>query len=219
MSPYQWSCVTIVAIVYLSVENCHCSWIDRRSEGLTVVPTDIPTDVTVLDLSYNQITALLDCEFCQYTQLQRLYISNNLISVINSTAFSNTVLTVLILLSNQLTAVPDLHFIAETLITLSVAYNPISFINQTTFDECTALDTLYMYYCQLTTLSYFSVETLQHIDLSNNPLVCDSRLWWLKVEAESGVTVVDFTCAGPPSLQGRSFSSLTTEELAPVGES
>ena len=49
-------------------------------------------------------------------------------------------------------------------------------------------------------------------------LVCDTRLLWMKDAVQRDVTVEDFTCACPPSLQGRSFKDLTREELAAVGK-
>ena len=71
----------------------------------------------------------------------------------------------------------------------------------------------------LTAVCSISVETLQHLDVASEYLVCDTRLLWVKDAAESGVTVGNFTCAGPPSLRGKSFNGLTREELAPVGKS
>ena len=112
---YQGSCLMTVVIVCVCIESCHCNYIYRGYEGLTEVPADIPTDATDLDLYSNYITALRDCEVCQYTELYTLYLGYNLISVISSTAFQHTDLVMLDLIGNQLLVLPDLHFIAETL--------------------------------------------------------------------------------------------------------
>ena len=210
----------VAVIACLCIERCHCTTVHRKYEGLTQVPTDIPTDVTRLYLGYNDITALGDCEFCPYTQLLELHLYNNLISVISSSAFqNNTVLEHLALGSNQLVVVPDLHFIAETLRELRLADNQITSISSTAFDECTALMNLYLHGNPLTAVGSISVETLQYLEVRSECLACDTRLLWMKDAAQRGVTVADFTCPCPPSLQGRSFNSLTREELAPVGKS
>ena len=219
MSLYQWSRLMLVVIVCLCIERCHCIITDRRDEGLAEVPTDIPTNATDLWLGFNSITALRDCEFCQYTQLRDLRLRYNLINVISSSAFQNTILDIIYLFGNQLVVVPSLQFIEETIRYLELGGNQITSIEQTTFDECKSLERLELDENQLTTLGNISVETLEIIDLENNPLVCDSRLLWLKDAAERGVTVRDFTCPCPSSLQGRYFSDVTREELAPVGKS
>ena len=100
-----------------------------------------------------------------------------------------------------------------------MSYNKVIYVNPTALDECSGSLRLYFHHNPLTTKCNISVETLQHLDVRSEYLVCDTRLLWMKDAAERGVTVVDFTCASPPSLQGRSFNSLTREELAAVGKS
>ena len=211
----------IAVIVCLCIGSCYCTAVGRKDEGLTDVPTDIPIDVSWLDLTGNNITALGDCEFCLYTQLLRLFLTSNSISVISSSAFQHTALVSLYLNGNQLVVVPDLHFIAETLERLLLNDNQITSISPTAFDDCTALENLRLNGNPLTTVPRLniSVETLSYLDVSSEHLVCDTRLLWLKDMAQRGVTVVGFTCAAPPSLQGRSFNDLTREELALVGKS
>ena len=97
--------------------------------------------------------------------------------------------------------------------------NQITFVSPTAFDKCTALTHLYLYYNPLGTVRNISVETLKYLDVRGEYLACDSRLLWVKDAAQRGVTVPDFTCAGPPSLQGTSFNGLTREEVAAVGKS
>ena len=230
----------MVVTVCLSIENCHCTRLYRDNWGHTKVPTDIPTDVTDLYLRYNEITSLHDCEFCSYIQLQSLHLDGNKISQISSSAFSNTVLKILYLSDNQLTAMPDLEIIKETICRLDLSNNQITdldaevcfehmtyldlgenqikFISSSAFDNCIALEKLLLKSNQLTTLSKVPLDKLQQISVTGNPLVCDSRLLWLKAVEENGVQMEDFECAGPDCLQGRSFSNVTREELLSSGK-
>ena len=207
----------IVVIVCLCTESCQCTTVSRSSESLTEVPADIPTNVEVLDLSRNGIKALRDCEFCPYTQLWRLDLMFNPISVISSSAFQHTVVQNLYLSGNKLVVVPDIHFIAGTLRRLQMSGNKIRYVSSTAFAESTALRVLQLSNNPLTTVCRISTETLQNLDLGTS-LVCDSRLLWIKDAADRGVTVRDFRCTDPRSLRNRDFSNLTREELDPTGK-
>ena len=195
----------------------------------------IKETLSSLNLQHNKITSLHDCQFCPHTQLRYLYLGGNQISDISSTAFNNTVLENLDLSANQFMVVPDLEVIKETLLQLTLSHNQITefdgsicsgnlmrfylernqitYIDPSAFDNCTALQRLRLNGNQLTTLGKVSLEPLQEIDITNDHLVCDSSLLWLKDAVEHGVIVQDFWCAGPPCLQGKLFSSATREEL------
>ena len=230
----------MVITVCATIQNGHCTTYNRENKGLTQVPTDIPTNVTELELRNNQLTALRDCEFCLYTQLEEIFLSWNEISVIRSSAFQNTRVSKISLSYNQLTVVPDLNIVKHSLSNLYLAKNSItSFdgevcsgvlkrldlwetrlrsIEASAFDACTALKILRLQANELTTLAAVPFETLEEINLTSNPMVCDASLLWLKDAQESGVYVYNFICAGPACLQGRSFYSLSREELDPLGK-
>ncbi len=57
---------------------------NRREEGLTQIPDDIPGNVTQIDLSHNSISIVPNAAFSSFTQLIYLYISHNLIREVNS---------------------------------------------------------------------------------------------------------------------------------------
>ena len=238
MSPFDWSRLVMVVTVYVSIQRCHCTIIHRNDMELSAVPNDIPANVSKLYLKNNKITALHDCEFCQHTELEKLVISHNNISAISSSAFSNTVIEDLSLHHNQLTVVPDLTVIRDTLTFLNIAYNQIKYfdgeicsehltklcfgrnqltsIKSSAFDGCTALQMLLLIDNQLMTLGELHTEPVQKITLLNSPLVCDSRLQWLKDAAESSVAVDNFACAGPPCLRDRKFVNVS--ELPTIGK-
>ena len=131
----------------------------------------IPADVTSLILRYNQITALQDCEFCQYIQLQILDLRDNQIKVISSSAFGNT----------------------TKLRILFLHYNQLRSVESSTFDGLTELQQLGLSHNKLTTLAAVPSERLKFINLSGNRMICDSRLQWLKDAEKSGVNVFNFT--------------------------
>ena len=58
------------------------------------------------------------------------------------------------------------------------------------------------------------------IDVEDNPLVCDCNLRWLMMLQLSGteLTIDERPCIGPAALTGRTWSSLTLEDLTCSGK-
>lgn len=75
---------------------CHCTWnsgkkqADCKSHSFTVVPTELTTELQVIDLSYNQIAELRSGEFgnAGMTNMHKIYLRNCTIQEVNPDAFS-----------------------------------------------------------------------------------------------------------------------------------
>uniref|UniRef100_A0A2C9KPV0 TIR domain-containing protein n=1 Tax=Biomphalaria glabrata TaxID=6526 RepID=A0A2C9KPV0_BIOGL len=63
--------------------ECNCSRL-----GLIRVPDYLPVSVMFLDLSFNQILTIVNCSFCNYTDLTELNLSNNIIDLLTIETFS-----------------------------------------------------------------------------------------------------------------------------------
>ena len=102
--------------------------VTRKKQKLTEIPfADIPTHVTILDLSINKLTSLGPNIFADHVNIEELNFYYNEIVNVSSLAFSGiTNLKKLGLRRNKLTAVPDLQLISSNLIELNLRQNEIS---------------------------------------------------------------------------------------------
>ncbi|KAI8770572.1 toll receptor 4 [Biomphalaria glabrata] len=66
-----------------NMTECNCSRL-----GLIRVPDYLPVSVMFLDLSFNQILTIVNCSFCNYTDLTELNLSNNIIDLLTIETFS-----------------------------------------------------------------------------------------------------------------------------------
>eukprot|EP00058_Branchiostoma_floridae_P003934 XP_002589422.1 hypothetical protein BRAFLDRAFT_77868 [Branchiostoma floridae] len=92
--------------------DCNC-----RGRGLTSVPQHLPTDITRLDLSYNNITTLSQSDFSRYSSLTALSLNNNGITSIKADVFVN---------------LPQLE-------TLSLSHNSLTTISLTVYDTLVSI--------------------------------------------------------------------------------
>ncbi|XP_078664035.1 uncharacterized protein LOC144907102 [Branchiostoma floridae x Branchiostoma belcheri] len=139
---------------------CYCGW-----RGLTSVPQDLPTDITVLDLGTNAITTLSQSDFSRYSSLTELYLQHNQISVINSGAFYNlSRLTTLTLHYNRLTSLRSDMFVGlDSLQYLVLDNNNINSISAGALENLRALQNIDLSHNNISTVP---VEALSHANTS-----------------------------------------------------
>ena len=87
----------------------------KTDQGLTLPPNDISNAETYIDLSSNAFVAVGATVYSQFTALQTLKLSNNLISSVDPAAFSGTVIAYLHLSNNRLLTLPDFRILNQTL--------------------------------------------------------------------------------------------------------
>ncbi|ELT98006.1 hypothetical protein CAPTEDRAFT_204551, partial [Capitella teleta] len=92
------------------------------SRSLLEVPSDIPSNVTNIDLCYNQFTFFGPREFSNFTSLTTFNASYNPLEFIDYSAFEDTMIDQLLIMNTKLTTIPDLNL--PTLAILKLQNNP-----------------------------------------------------------------------------------------------
>ncbi|XP_066298606.1 uncharacterized protein [Branchiostoma lanceolatum] len=152
--------------------SSHCYCIRK---GLTSVPQDLPTTITVLDLDNNAITNLRQSDFSRYRRLTGLYFSDNQISMIHNKTFNNLIsLTYLNLDENQITNLPaDIFVDISNLEWLDLHQNQITSLSADTFEGLGKLRTLWLYQNQITNLPadiFAGLGSLERLSLNWNDI-------------------------------------------------
>lgn len=123
--------VLLVVAMLVGLQECTSSpdsSVDRSSQNLSAVPTDLPQFVEVLDLSCNHIHQLHKGDFKNTTSLRVLNMSWNSLEEINAETFLDTpLLEDLDLSHNSLKNLSGQQYLLHTvnLLVLNLAYNEI----------------------------------------------------------------------------------------------
>ncbi|EMP27923.1 Slit like protein 1 protein, partial [Chelonia mydas] len=167
-------------------QECTCldTVVRCSNKHLKSLPKGIPKNVTELYLDGNQF-ARVPGELSSFRSLQLVDLSNNKISSLSNSSFSNTSqLTTLILSYNALQCIPPLAFEGlRALRLLSLHGNDISSLPEGIFAD---------------------VTSLSHLAIGANPLYCDCQLRWLSGWVKTGYKEPGIArCAGPPDMEGK----------------
>ena len=125
-----WEVITVMLLI------CTQSYITAVSgqgvvynaSGLTAIPTDIPSNVTRLELDHNDFPSIPARAFSQYTLLETLYLTYSKITSIADDAFDGCPIKYLYLQKNDLASIRQLYCldpIKLTLRDLNLSDNPI----------------------------------------------------------------------------------------------
>eukprot|EP00058_Branchiostoma_floridae_P016771 XP_002602259.1 hypothetical protein BRAFLDRAFT_76947 [Branchiostoma floridae] len=182
-----------------------------NNQGLTSIPQNLPISLTrlelkgtfanlpqlqELDLSYNKIQMIRECEFVSLPQLQRLYLHSNQITMIQKGSFANLPqLQELSLSSNQITMIQAGTFAnLPQLQELDLSFNKIQMIRECEFVSLPQLQLLYLDSNQITMIQAGTFASLPQLQL----LYLDSNQ----------ITIIQAgTFANLPQLQDLSLSS------------
>uniref|UniRef100_A0A452V8G1 Slit homolog 1 protein n=1 Tax=Ursus maritimus TaxID=29073 RepID=A0A452V8G1_URSMA len=167
-------------------QECACldTVVRCSNKHLQVLPKGIPKNVTELYLDGNQFT-LVPGQLSTFKYLQLVDLSNNKISSLSNSSFTNmSQLTTLILSYNALQCIPPLAFQGlRSLRLLSLHGNDISSLREGIFTDATSLS---------------------HLAIGANPLYCDCHLRWLSGWVKTGYKEPGIArCAGPPDMEGK----------------
>uniref|UniRef100_A0A8C7N7L2 Slit homolog 1b (Drosophila) n=1 Tax=Oncorhynchus kisutch TaxID=8019 RepID=A0A8C7N7L2_ONCKI len=173
--------------------ECTCTETVVRcsNKHLQALPKGLPRNVTELYLDGNQFS-MVPRELSTFKHLQLVDLSNNRISSLSDSSFSNmSQLTTLILSYNSLRCIPPLALAGlRSLRLLSLHGNDISELMEGIFSD---------------------VASLSHLAIGANPLYCDCHLRWLSDWVKSGYKEPGIArCAGPMGMEGKLL--LTTPE-------
>ncbi|XP_045782105.1 protein slit [Maniola jurtina] len=169
---------------------------------LTALPARIPPYTTELYLESNDITSISADQLRHLTQLTRLDLSNNKISVLSNNTFEAL----------------------TKLSTLIVSYNRLRCVQRDALKGLTQLRVLSLHGNNISMLAdgvFRDLESISHVALGSNPLYCDCRARWLsewvKVAGEyveAGIA----RCAEPPPMRDKLVLSTHSEAFLCRGD-
>lgn len=207
----------------LCPRGCHCFRTTVRCifQQLYEIPvSQIPPDVTILDLRFNKLRRLRPDSFHHLTALQTLLLNNNELELIEDGAFAGLAqLQTLYLYRNTIRRIDKRTF--EKLASLHSLFlhnNELTFIDPQAFASSPQLKRLYLNNNFLRSIPAETVESLRQLDrlrLDVNPLDCDdcqlaSLADYLRrnpnLEAEPA------KCQYPDSLRGTALRWLTNPD-------
>uniref|UniRef100_A0A8B9S595 Slit guidance ligand 1 n=1 Tax=Apteryx owenii TaxID=8824 RepID=A0A8B9S595_APTOW len=167
-------------------QECTCldTVVRCSNKHLKALPKGIPKNVTELYLDGNQFTQVPG-QLSTFKYLQLVDLSNNKISSLSNSSFTNmSQLTTLILSYNSLQCIPPLAFEGlRSLRLLSLHGNDISSLPEGIFAD---------------------VTSLSHLAIGANPLYCSCNLRWLSSWVKTGYKEPGIArCAGPPDMEGK----------------
>ncbi|XP_069363754.1 protein slit isoform X2 [Maniola hyperantus] len=169
---------------------------------LNALPSRIPPYTTELYLESNEITSISAEQLRHLSQLTRLDLSNNKISVLSNNTFEAL----------------------TKLSTLIVSYNRLRCVQRDALKGLTQLRVLSLHGNNISMLAdgvFRDLESISHVALGSNPLYCDCRARWLsewvKVAGEyveAGIA----RCAEPPPMRDKLVLSTHSEAFLCRGD-
>jgi len=101
--------------------------VDCRNAGVNQVPIDIPENVAILDLSFNNFRSVIDSEFSKFSELRKVFLNDNTgLETLMYNSFSNNAKLEIINLDNtkiktfsglNCTNLRELHLKTDRLVT------------------------------------------------------------------------------------------------------
>ncbi|XP_032221181.2 leucine-rich repeats and immunoglobulin-like domains protein 3 [Nematostella vectensis] len=158
----------------LEIKPCYCLGNRVNCEGkhLTAIPVGIPSDITALNLGYNNIVDLDPKQLLKFTALKELHLHhNNIRSIPPWDSFPSTLMT-LTLHHNKIVAIPSLNTTKQhALKNLYLNSNKISSIGHHAFTNLSNLQNLKLGKNRLTSVpsdALSQLQSLKRLDLSRN---------------------------------------------------
>ncbi|XP_067010040.1 leucine-rich repeat-containing protein 24 [Anabrus simplex] len=189
----QWLVMLVITLDLLTANTlatpnscptvCVCKWkggkqtVECIDRGLITIPTNVPPETQVLDMSGNNLQILPRDMFIRagLLNLQRVYLRHCRVGQIDDHAFRGlTNLVELDLSHNLLTSIPSITFHdTQFLREVTLASNPIQKIDNKAFRNLPSLVKLDLSDCELQTISnsaFEGVEQLESLKLNGNRL-------------------------------------------------
>ena len=164
--------------------------VDCKGKRLSEIPSDLPGETEVLDLSENNITSLIPLAFQDLHKLSLLHLDRNQLKNIDVDVFSNLQGLQTISLSYNSVVDIDLSFISNlpSFVHLDMANNKIK---------------------KIKAKNLIIPPKLLVVDLSKNPLDCCENAWLINI----GDVRIEGQCCFPTDLNGTELEDLRPEQL------
>ena len=186
---------------------------------LTSLPSDIPPNITVLNLGQNNLTQILNMDLHQFTGLQEINLAYNKIVTVQSGFVNSTIhpgLEVVSLMDNCIEVMPVLHE-SGMLETLTLSKNKLQII---TLEKLDSLVELILSENNMTVMPEFThlLPSLETLDLFQNPISNIPDGYFAKAPAlkklKLGQTAIyTFDCSGLFNLQHLNLDRTNVREF------
>uniref|UniRef100_A0AC35U6H7 EGF-like domain-containing protein n=1 Tax=Rhabditophanes sp. KR3021 TaxID=114890 RepID=A0AC35U6H7_9BILA len=202
---------------------CEGTVVDCSDRGLNVIPENIPTFVTVLDLSNNNLKNIEAVKVTKLIRLVKLDISKNHLSGMEEGVLDLPFLTDVNMNGNHLSHFNAAIFgnRATRIQTLLLNDNMLQCISFGTFSKLTNIKHLSLANNKISTImenAFSSLNNLKHLDLNNNEFNCNCHLINFVKELNLNLThklekQTGAKCFTPSNLRSRGVSSMSSHEL------
>ncbi len=155
-----------------------------NDQNLIAVPSDVPNDVTYVEIKRNHIAKIGNSSLNGLANLEKLYIGHNQLSSIHPEAFCGTALRLIGLNYNNFTTVPELRCLNHTLKTIYLSWNKLQVIRTGDFRDLGVLKDLYLdhnHLYRIEGIDWILGASLQILQLESNLLV-DLNITWSRFD-------------------------------------
>lgn len=218
--------IFLIIVLEIFFANCQEGEIKNCPAGCTCFKTTVkctdlqwtsippmPSEVTVLDLRFNQISGIEPGTFRNLHNLHTLLLNNNNIQKLVANGFEGlNQLKHLYLYKNRIYEI-DIEAFAglKKLEQIYLHYNELAFLPKNTFKDLMYLDRLFLHNNKFSTLQdglFDALPNLRRIRLDGNPLTCDCSLKWLGDLLKRSQLQVGAFCVSPAVMAGKSVTTI-----------
>ncbi|KAG9337950.1 hypothetical protein JZ751_027444, partial [Albula glossodonta] len=186
---------------------------------LQQIPSDLPSNITKLNLSHNAIElSEADIQTLKnFSQLTELHLDNNMLTTLPGHMFDNlSHLKILNVSSNNISRVEPLAFAGlANLEELDLSHNSIPSLPPRVFANLSSMKSLYLKGNRLHLLenvTFLDLTHLNHLDLDKNLWNCSSTfLWVMNCLNDKKKLGLGAACTSPKEKAGESIINNSTE--------
>ena len=144
----------------------------HKNNNLTTIPTEVPSNIQILNLEYNQLEQLLEGSLDQFPNLEEIYFTSNLIETLENNVFNPSIhqnLRIISIGNNRIREMPVLHGF-QMLRILDVSNNELQTI---TIGKLDSLEELILNGNNLTSMPVLTEQllSLQTLIFSHNNIM------------------------------------------------
>ncbi|XP_056415458.1 toll-like receptor 3 isoform X2 [Hyla sarda] len=167
-SGYVLYTMYIIILVPIKAEN-HCKVTAEKADcshlELSTIPSDLPSTITILDLSHNRLKSLPVANLSRYDKVEHLDVGYNTLHILDTTLCQQLhMLKILILQHNEFTKIPEKAFLSCTgLVELRLNSNGIKEITGNPFVNLQSLRILDVSHNKMTSTALGDKQQLSNL--------------------------------------------------------